>query len=96
MKEIFIDCARMTDRKAAHEYLAQVLELPDYYGGNLDALYDCLSELPPCHITLFNFSALSMLGDYGKSMRSVFVDVSMNTPDFELTIAEGAVDSSED
>lgn len=32
-------------RKALHSYLAAVLALPEYYGGNLDALYDCLTEL---------------------------------------------------
>jgi len=96
MKEYFIDCAKMTDKKAAHEYLASIFDFPDYYGGNLDALYDCLSELSPCHVTLLNFSALSVLGEYGESLRSVLVDVSMNTPDFEMTIAGGAADSSDD
>jgi len=94
MKEILIDCAQMTDKKTAHEYLASVLEFPEYYGGNLDALYDCLSELPPCHVTLLNFSALSALGEYGEAMRNVFVDVSLNTSDFEMTIAGGAAECS--
>lgn len=28
-----------------HEYLKDKLDLPDYYGENLDALYDCLTEI---------------------------------------------------
>ena len=28
-----------------HEALASGLEFPDYYGGNLDALNDCISDL---------------------------------------------------
>jgi ribonuclease inhibitor len=49
-----LDCRKMTDRKAAHAYLKQALALPDYYGNNLDALYDCLTDLPPTEIYLEN------------------------------------------
>ena len=45
MKIIVIDGRRMTDREAAHLYLKRKLELPEYYGKNLDALYDCLCEM---------------------------------------------------
>lgn len=27
-----------------HKYLKEALDFPDYYGENLDALYDCLCE----------------------------------------------------
>ena len=29
----------------AHEFLARELRFPDYYGGNLDALEDCLGDI---------------------------------------------------
>ena len=32
--------------REVHEYLAEELEFPPYYGKNLDALYDVLTELP--------------------------------------------------
>ena len=32
-------------KKDGHDYLMKALELPDYYGKNLDALYDCLCEI---------------------------------------------------
>lgn len=41
-----INCAAVTDTKQLHGLLAQYLELPQWYGRNLDALYDCLTELP--------------------------------------------------
>ncbi|MEE1157389.1 MAG: barstar family protein [Methanobrevibacter sp.] len=28
-----------------HDYLKEALNFPDYYGKNLDALYDCLTEI---------------------------------------------------
>ena len=41
---IILDGSRMGDRDAMHAELKQKLGLPDYYGGNLDALNDCLGE----------------------------------------------------
>ena len=32
-------------KKQGHDYLIEVLNLPDYYGKNLDALYDWLCEM---------------------------------------------------
>ena len=32
-------------KKDGHDYLAEALNFPDYYGKNLDALYDCLCEI---------------------------------------------------
>ncbi len=32
-------------KKEGHDYLMKALNLPDYYGKNLDALYDCLTEI---------------------------------------------------
>ena len=41
---IFIDAARYATAKELHLALKLLLDLPDYYGCNADALYDCLSE----------------------------------------------------
>ena len=40
-------------KKEGHDYLIEALALPDYYGKNLDALYDCLTEME-CEIELIN------------------------------------------
>lgn len=33
------------NKQELHHYLAKELNFPDYYGNNLDALYDCLTEI---------------------------------------------------
>lgn len=45
MREIILDGKFMTDKKSTHKYLAEKLDFPDYYGNNLDALYDCLNSI---------------------------------------------------
>jgi len=39
-----LDGNQMQTAHEAHIYLKQALELPDYYGMNADALFDCLTE----------------------------------------------------
>ena len=41
---LFIDAARYASAKELHLALKMLLNLPEYYGCNADALYDCLSE----------------------------------------------------
>ena len=37
--------ARCANQETLHEYIARKLDFPDYYGANLSALADCLSEI---------------------------------------------------
>ncbi|MDE1547670.1 barstar family protein [Jeotgalibaca caeni] len=43
MKRVVLDGKDFTDKQTAHAILKEVLELPDHYGNNLDALWDCLT-----------------------------------------------------
>lgn len=41
---IFIDANRYASARELHLALKRMLDLPEHYGCNADALYDCLSE----------------------------------------------------
>ena len=41
--EVILDGELMTDRPTVHDLLSEKLAFPEYYGRNLDALYDLLS-----------------------------------------------------
>lgn len=66
----------MTDKRRAHEYLKRKLRFPDYYGKNLDALWDMLSTLSePTDIKFFNKDILTKeLGTYGEDLIQVFFE----------------------
>lgn len=45
MQEVTIKVSEFDTVKEIHEYLAEELEFPAYYGKNLSALYDVLTDL---------------------------------------------------
>ena len=48
-----------------HEVLKRDLEFPDYYGGNLDALWDCLTDMlgRPYRVELYGMEHVRELFD---------------------------------
>ena len=44
MNIVVIDAKKLAEKSSAHEYLKALFAFPEYYGNNLDALYDCVSE----------------------------------------------------
>ncbi|WP_103575124.1 barstar family protein [Campylobacter concisus] len=72
MKSVILDAKKMLKKEKMHEYFAKKFDLPEYYGKNLDALFDCLCEInEPTLIKLKNENAL----DDGKSLTQLFRDV---------------------
>lgn len=73
---ITLDGSRMTDRAAIHAELKKKLKLPDYYGGNLDALNDCLGERRERELIVLSNASdfLEENGAYGANLLRVFLD----------------------
>ena len=74
MKIVILDAKKMLEKEKMHEYFAKKFDLPEYYGRNLDALFDCLCEInEPTLIKLKNEDALQ--GDTKESLIRLFHDV---------------------
>lgn len=52
MKQITLDGNLLADSAKVHDYLKEMLEFPEYYGNNFDALHDCLTDLEDIEITV--------------------------------------------
>ncbi len=73
MKHYILNGKKMTDKISAHEHISGVMAFPDYYGKNLDALWDMLTQMTePVKIILENPSALSAMGEYGEKLIDTF------------------------
>ena len=67
---------------AFHARIARAFDFPDYYGKNLDALYDCLTDLPEgSELVITHFDALetSLGSRYAGLIRRVLDDAAENS-----------------
>src|SRR3546814_11444514 len=44
MSTVVVDCDRARSRSAVLRAVVKAVDFPEYFGGNLDALYDCLCD----------------------------------------------------
>ena len=77
MKTAILNAHEIPDKNALHAALAAQLDFPDWYGGNLDALYDLLSATSrPCSLVIRDAPALeAALGEYARRLLRVLTDV---------------------
>lgn len=85
---IMLDGTAMTDRVTAHSHLAERMELPVYYGRNLDALYDVLMEFGAgTQIILAEPAAVvNNLGKYGEALLATMQEAAEENPNLTITL----------
>lgn len=88
MRLVVLDGKLMKNNDDAHDYLQTELQIEEYYGNNLDALWDALITYDlPIKVKLINYNELiENLGDYGFAIISVFQDTEIVNPNFDLEI----------
>ena len=86
MEEKIIDCTKIHSQEDLHEMFRQILCFPDWYGGNLDALYDCLTEISG-KVRLLDWEVVEdRLGAYGKKAKKVIAAAAVHNTDLDLYI----------
>lgn len=79
--EITIDCGGIATKEELHECIAEALGFPDWYGHNLDALMDCLTDLEDTTVTL---TGCDRVGFDADGFWETFEDAERENP--ELTV----------
>ena len=83
-RTIYLYARRLKERGEAHNYLAKMLSLPSYYGKNLDALYDCITEMNDCSIRLLHLEEAGLDGTYGDRIVKVLEEGAEQNPGLEV------------
>ena len=88
MKLCILDGEKIKDREMLHDILAADLNLPAWYGRNLDALYDCLTDQQEeTKIIVKNQVLLKhTMGTYASSLAQVLHRASEDNPRVQAEI----------
>ncbi len=78
-----IDCGKMVSREAAFEHIRQALDIRDYMGSNLDALWDVLGGFAG-EIRIFGREKLALPDGYGEKILQVFEDAAKENDGIRL------------
>ena len=86
---VLLDGTIILHREMLHDTLATGLRLPPWYGRNLDALYDCLTDVQEETVVILRDQAAleEHLGGYGRRLLRLLEDVSQENPHIRLEIA---------
>ena len=90
MAEIVLDGLELRSLEEVHDRFAQALALPEWYGRNLDALYDLLAERTgPVRLLVRHREALlDGLGEYGGALCRTLEDAGRANPELEVVFSE--------
>ena len=84
MKRVELIASQLTDKNILHDVLIRELELPEWYGRNLDALHDCLTQLQDVELVLVGFPDEGYLA----RVRRVIVDAAWENNSLTMKIVD--------
>ncbi len=81
MKKVILNFSAVGSREDVHALLRRELDLPEYYGNNLDALHDCLTDIcEDTAIGLYRTEDGSPVSAYLRKVQQVFADAEKEDP----------------
>lgn len=88
MRKIVLELEKMHSLPSLHKYLHVALALPEYYGANLDALHDCLTDIaePTELVVPAAVADEANLGWYGQQLLAVLQDAATENEALTVTI----------
>jgi len=91
MKTLIIDGREELSRAELHEKIASALDFPEYYGKNLDALYDCLTDMADeTEIEIVDFEAFSEChGKYANRLVRVILEACEGKEKLHIKFKDG-------
>lgn len=95
MKQIVLNGKRLASEAFAQEYLFDMFEFPEYYGHDLEALYDALTDITEqTRVSIINREDME-LSEYGSSLIWVFQDAADENRNLTLDWTEPECDEYE-
>lgn len=90
MMQVILNGLEIQDRAALHGTIVRQLSFPEWYGGNLDALWDCLTDMnDPVEFLVQNREALEEnLGSYADLLYRVLKDAALENEGITLAFEE--------
>jgi RNAse (barnase) inhibitor barstar len=89
MKRVQLSAARWLSAAQAHGALAAALDFPEYYGKNLDALHDCLTDLNDTQLVIEDCAAAGEKMEKWPRFLAVFFDAAAENPGLEIKLLPG-------
>ena len=84
MEEKIIDCTKIHTKEDLHRIFQETLSFPAWYGSNLDALHDCLTEISGKVRLLDWETAENRLGSYGKKAKKAIAAAALHNTELDL------------
>lgn len=95
MNKLTLSAAAWDTPRAAHAALKAALSFPDYYGHNLDALFDCLTDLMDTEIEITDCAApAEHMPEKWPGFVRVFTDAEKKNPSLSIHLTDGAKGST--
>lgn len=92
MKKLNLEEQSFSKEQEVHVFLKACLGFPNYYGNNLDALYDMLSELSEQVTVCFCFRGTEEKGGILQKFLPVFLEACEENPWLQVVVEwEGEV-----